>query len=117
MSWETFSLIVGIVGTLAGLLALWLGKVQPRLREHSRMRDRYNGVPANPRTGQEKIPSIFEVLAEQNEVLGVIKHELFANSGKSLRDQTNRIEAALGEHLKACAATPPPTTTVNVNPS
>jgi len=35
--------------------------------------------------------------------LGTIRHELFANSGLSLRDQTNRIEKTLKSHIAETA--------------
>ena len=61
----------------------------------------------------EKLPEMATEIKAQSETLAVIKHELFPNSGKSLRDQTNRLEASLTDHLSKC---PPPVTTINVNP-
>lgn len=61
----------------------------------------------------EKLPEMAAEIKAQSEAVAVIKHELFPNSGKSLRDQTNRMEASLNDHLAKC---PPPVTTINVNP-
>lgn len=111
-------------------VAPWLGaiffavflawKVGPTLRKWGRFLDRVAGVPADPKTGQKEIPGLFErmdrqdeSLAKQDEALETIRHELFPNSGKSLRDQTNRLEKTITEHLANC---PPQQTTINVNP-
>ena len=60
----------------------------------------------------EKVPDMATEITKQSETLATIRHELFPNSGLSLRDQTNRIEQTLNDHINAC---PPPTTTINVN--
>jgi hypothetical protein len=65
--------------------------------------------------------SELERLPEMATSVETIRHELFPNSGLSLRDQTNRLEkqgedmaSALAAHIAACP--PAPTTTINVNP-
>lgn len=97
---------------------LW--KVAPTVRKWARFLDRVSGVPADPKTGQPEVPGLFERLdhqdaqgVKQDELLETIRHELFPNSGKSLRDQTNRLEETLTAHLANC---PPQQTTINVNP-
>jgi hypothetical protein len=62
----------------------------------------------------ERLPEMAQEISRQSETLGEIRHELFPNSGASLRDQTNRIEKTLTEHLEKCPT--PPQTTVIVNP-
>jgi hypothetical protein len=64
--------------------------------------------------------SELERLPEIAASVETIRHEMFPNSGLSLRDQTNRLEKQgkdmvkkLDEHIAACP--PAPTTTINVN--
>jgi hypothetical protein len=101
------------------LLAVW--KVGPTLRKWGRFLDRVAGVPADPKTGQKEIPGLFErmdqqdeALAKQDEALEVIRHELFPNSGKSLRDAVDKYHKQLEDHLVNCPGAPQ--TTINVNP-
>lgn len=111
-------------------VAPWLGafcfagfiiwKVAPTLRKWGRFFDRVAGVPADPKTGQKEIPGLFErmdrqdeALANQDKALEVIRHELFPNSGKSLRDAVDKQHKQLEDHIAAC---PPQQTTINVNP-
>ena len=59
------------------------------------------GVPARPglmervTTIEERTELIEKTQTEQGESLETVRHELFPNSGKSLRDQTNRMEQKL----------------------
>lgn len=94
---------------VAGFL-IW--KTTPHVRKWSRFMDRMLGVPADPKTGQPEILGIFERMDHQDDAIEQIRHEMFPNSGKSLRDQTNRLEEKLTEHLKTCPA--PAQTTINV---
>jgi hypothetical protein len=114
MAWQIAAAIVSTIGALGGFAVWFFRKVVPTLRKWSRFGDRVMGVPADPATGQEEILGIFQRFDRQDEALGIIQHELFPNSGGSLRDQTNRLEQAFNEHLKVCPA--PVTTTINVNP-
>ncbi|MDO5866042.1 MULTISPECIES: hypothetical protein [Paenarthrobacter] len=104
-------------------VAPWLGafcfagfiiwKVGPVLRKWGRFLDRINGVPEDKKSGQKEIPGLFERMDRQDELLETIRHELFPNSGKSLRDAVDKQHKQLEDHLAQC---PPPTTTINVNP-
>ncbi|MFJ4799214.1 hypothetical protein [Kitasatospora purpeofusca] len=58
----------------------------------------WNGSPARP--GVAARPSMMQRVGALESAVGDIKHELHPNSGSSLRDVADRIEAAV--------ATPPP---------
>ncbi|WIV32239.1 hypothetical protein QN084_06410 [Paenarthrobacter sp. R1] len=95
------------------LVGLFLWRVGPSLRKWGRFLDRINGVPEDKKSGQKEIPGLFERMDRQDELLETIRHELFPNSGKSLRDAVDKQHKQLEDHLAQC---PPPTTTINVNP-
>jgi hypothetical protein len=91
--------LAAIIGVLVAIIKLW-----PHVKR---------GVT---------VLSELERLPEIASSVETIRHELFPNSGLSLRDQTNRLEKQgekmakkLDDHIAAC---PPaaPTTTINVNP-
>lgn len=52
------------------------------------------GVPARPGL-MERVTSIEETQTKHGQVIDTVRHELFPNSGKSMRDQTNRMEQKL----------------------
>lgn len=87
-------------------------KIGPVVRKWSRFIDRVTGVPDDPKTGQKEIPGIFQRMDRQDELLETIKHELFPNSGKSLRDAVDLHQRQLTEHLASCQSTQ---TTINVS--
>ncbi|QOT15134.1 hypothetical protein [Paenarthrobacter sp. YJN-5] len=96
------------------LVGLFLWKVGPFLRKWGRFIDRIIGVPEDKKSGQKEIPGLFERMDRQDELLETIRHELFPNSGKSLRDAVDKQHKQLEDHLAQCP--PQPTTTINVNP-
>lgn len=112
--WQTVAAISSVAAVLGAFLVWVSRKVVPALRKLSRFIDRFIGIPADPRTGQQEIPGIFERLDRQDADLQTIKHELFPNSGKSLRDAVDQQGKQLAKHL---AETAVPTTTINVNPA
>jgi hypothetical protein len=52
------------------------------------------GVPARPGL-MERVTSIEATQVTHGKSIEVVRHELFPNSGKSMRDQTNRMEQKL----------------------
>ena len=71
-----------------GIVVVWglIKKVWPLLKKLSDFLDDVAGEPARP--GVAARAGLMERVQR-------IEHELFPNSGKSLRDQTNRIEGML----------------------
>jgi hypothetical protein len=57
--------------------------------------------------------SELERLPEMADSVEAIRHEVFPNSGKSLRDAVDQQGRDLKAHIDACP--PAPTTTINVN--
>lgn len=52
------------------------------------------GVPARPGL-MERVTSIEQTQTKHGQTIDTVRHELFPNSGKSMRDQTNRMEQKL----------------------
>lgn len=77
---------VGVWATFIGVLAVAVWKVLPLLKKLGNFLDDVGGEPARP--GVPARAGLMERVQR-------IEHELFPNSGKSLRDQTNRIEGLL----------------------
>lgn len=121
MNWAEISLICGAILAMIGVATWVLRKLIPWLRKWSRVADRILGVPADPQTGQDAIPSIWERLDHQDDVLGVIKHEVEYNNSTSLKDAVRRTEnhtKSIGEKLDAYMAgksEAPTVTVVNAN--
>lgn len=74
--------------------------VIPFARKASHFIDDVAGEPARPgspaRAGlMERVTNIEGTQAEHGKTIETVRHELFPNSGKSLRDQTNRMERKL----------------------
>lgn len=105
MHMQTIAAILGVIATLCAGAGVFIKKVLPFVRKMNHFVDDMVGEDARP--GMDARPGVIARLAS-------IEHELHPNSGKSLRDQTDRLEQALDAHLAAC---PPTTTTINVNPS
>lgn len=94
-AWEAVAWIALVIAILVGIF-----KALPKLRVFAAFLDGVSGKPA--RFGKPAEPGLFERLeniearqATTIAKLDVVNHELFPNSGKSLRDQTNRIEEKL----------------------
>lgn len=122
MTWAEISLICGAVLAMIAVGTFLTRKVIPGLRKWSRVADRMLGVPADPASGQEAIPSIWEVLDHQSKELATIKHEVEYNNGSSVKDAVRRTEDATKElgkkfddYIAGSSATP--TVNVNVGPS
>lgn len=84
---------------LAGVFAA-LKWVVPFARKVSHFIDDVAGEPARPgvpaRPGlMERVTSIETTQVAHGESIEIVRHELFPNSGKSMRDQTNRMEQKL----------------------
>ena len=93
-------LVILIIGAVKGL---------PVLRKFAAFVNDVSGEEARP--GRDRQPGLFERIATmektQRETLSkveVIHHEVFPNSGKSLRDQTNRIEQKVTEDYRQITA-------------
>lgn len=97
MGWGEIVLLAGGFMTLMGALGFVFKKIVPGMRDVSRQMDRFQGVPANPRTGQAAIPSLWEILQHQSDELAVIKHEVEFNNGSSVKDAVVRNEKATNE--------------------
>lgn len=94
------SLVCGAFLSIVGVGTFFTVKVIPWLRKWSRVADRMLGVPADAASGQAAVPSIWERLDHQDEVLGVIKHEVEYNNSTSLKDAVRRTENATKEIAK-----------------
>lgn len=91
-------------------------KAIPVLRKFTAFLSDVAGEDARP--GRDRVPGLFERLANmeqaqvktketQDEILtkvNIIHHEVFPNSGKSLRDQTDRIEEKVSADYKEISA-------------
>lgn len=102
MAWAEIVLLSGGILTVAGAAGFVFKKVLPALRDFSRLMDRFQGVPANTRTGQAAIPSLWETLDHQSHQLAVIKHEVEFNNGSSVKDAVVRNEtetARIGQQI------------------
>jgi hypothetical protein len=129
MDWIALSAISGAV-VAGGTVSVFLFRhLHPRLVALRQFVEHLVGIPANQVTGQERVPGLFEqlkevreqlnvqdaklekrldqqdeVLAKQDEALATIVHEIFPNSGKSMRDDLNRFAKQLSDHLQQCPA-------------
>lgn len=120
-------LILSIAAAATVVLGFFLKKVWPGFRALFRLLDQLTGVPENKRLGRLAEPGLFEILANQNDTLKkqdgtlaevqdtleVIRHEVEFNNGSSVKDAVIRVEKKLDDHL---IPPPPTTTTINVNP-
>lgn len=119
--------ISAVVVALSIVVGFIVKHAAPRIRDLRQFVQRVTGVAANPKTGQEYIPSLWELIGElsanldsrldqqdqvlarqdavldrQNEVLETIRHEVQYNSGTSVKDAVRRIEG----HLKDQSSNP-----------
>lgn len=96
---EFLTWVVALV-LLATLIFGAVKKGLPLLKKLSDFLDDVGGEPARPgvpaRPGiMARIASIEDSQEAHSSTLEKVRHEMFPNSGKSLRDQTNRIEEKL----------------------
>jgi hypothetical protein len=104
MDWQTISAIVGIAAACATGVGVFIRKVLPFIRKVSHFIDDMLGEEERP--GVAAQPGVIARLS-------TIEHELHPNGGGSLRDQTNRLEKKLDDHLATCKTAP--IATINVN--
>ena len=126
--WQMVSAIGSTIGGGVALLTalIWIFRaVVPTVRELRSFSRHAMGIPADPRTGQLAVPSIFqrlghleealahgttayediknhlsrqdESLVGQDKALERIEHEVFPNSGGSLRDAADTAVKKVGE--------------------
>lgn len=128
MGWGEWAALATITTAAAGGAIFIVKVIIPYLRKIGRIIDRIGRVDADPKSGQSRIPSIFEALDElkermdgQDKVLETIRHEVEYNNGTSIKDSQRRQETdtrdlknsfddlkkAFEDHTSA------PTTTVN----
>lgn len=95
------AIAVTVAGTSGGIWA-FVKKVLPLLRRVVHFLDDWLGSPE--RSGKEAQPGIMERLQGFDQVLSVhtrhlevVLHELFPNSGGSLRDEVKRTEADIAD--------------------
>jgi len=84
----------GIV-TVGGALALMLKWISAALRHGKKwdmFLDDWNGTP--PRPGRPAVPGVMQRLVDLERGQDKITHEIFPNSGGSLRDVVDRLEEA-----------------------
>lgn len=106
-----------LVDVIAGLLVggvgacfVWLVR---QLKGVGRMTRDWNGEPARPGisdgtpgvmqqlyTQKQQFTAVLERLGTQDVVLAEIRHEVFPNSGKSIKDITDKTHAELAAHIK-----------------
>jgi hypothetical protein len=98
-----------LVGSIGGFF-VWFAR---QLKGVSRMTKDWNGEPARPGisngkpgvmqrlyTQDEQFTAVLERLGKQDVVLADIRHEVFPNSGKSIKDITDKTHNDLTEHIK-----------------
>lgn len=106
-----------LVDVVAGLLVGGLGAffvwLSRQLKGITRMSRDWNGEPARPGiadakpgvmqrlyTQDEQFTAVLSRLGKQDVVLAEIRHEVFPNSGKSIKDITDKTHDDLTEHIK-----------------
>lgn len=118
MDWVAISAVSGAILAGSTISVFIFRHLHPRIVAARQFWQHLVGVPSNPVTGQQEIPGLFErlvnleqrleerldqqdeALAKQDEVLGVIRHEVEFNNGSSVKDAVRRIETKLKDHLE-----------------
>ena len=113
MDQTQITFLIGIGNVIVGIIGWFIKKLIPWVRKAARFLDLVIGVPADPEHGQKEVVGLFARMDHQDEQLAEIHHEVFPNSGGSLRDAVDQQGRDLKDHIAAC---PPATTTINVNP-
>lgn len=100
-NWDLWLVTVFVLLALVTLIVLAVKGV-PLLKKFVAFLNDVAGEEARP--GRERVPGLFERISSMEQVqqttlakVEIIHHEVFPNSGKSLRDQTNRIEAKVSK--------------------
>lgn len=101
--WKVMFAVAGGVVALGGAAKVVTAVVR-QARKASRFVDALWGKPGefgrDPEDGLiEKVDKILQTQAQHTDDLMKIKHEVFPNSSKSLRDVVDRIEEKLANHL------------------
>lgn len=89
---EVLAWMAALTVVIAGVVVI-LRKALPLLKKLGDFLDDVAGEPA--RAGVPARPGLMERVQR-------IEHEMFPNSGKSLRDQTDRLEGKLDTHIDMC---------------
>ena len=83
----------GLTLTMLVILACRLGRILAALMQ---MLEDWRGTPARP--GVDAVPGVMERLQSHTVALDEIRHEVFPNSGGSLRDSVAAIHEATTGH-------------------
>lgn len=105
---QAVAALLPILGVIAFLVRIgwraWKQGIKPAVETFQNFLDDWNGVPDRP--GVKGRPGVMarlehqkDHLAEVQESLGVLKHEVKPNGGGSLRDAVDRVENTLAEHV------------------
>lgn len=86
--------ILTITGALFALVKLGGGVFRTSKKWDDFLED-WHGTPARP--GRPAVPGVMQRLVELEDGLRTVSHEMFPNSGLSLRDAVNRAETDLRE--------------------
>ena len=86
--------IVAVTGALFALSRTF-SSVRATGRRWDDFLDDWHGTPARP--GRPKVPGVMERLVDLETTVHTVKHELFPNSGASLRDSLDRLEKDVGK--------------------
>lgn len=93
--WTVIAWIIGLLALIGVAGKLYkLFKALTDFLDDVKGEDARAGVPARPGI-MARLETIEQLQTSQGQTLEVVRHELFPNSGKSLRDQTNRMEQKL----------------------
>jgi hypothetical protein len=93
---EVLAYIAGVIVAVTGALFA-LTRVAAGMRKTGKrwedFLDDWHGTPARP--GRPAIPGVMERMVDLETGLQVVRHELFPNSGASVRDALDRLEHEL----------------------
>ncbi|MFE7514402.1 hypothetical protein ACFU8I_24710 [Streptomyces sp. NPDC057540] len=88
--------VVALGGALA-LLARWSRPLRQAVRRLGEFLDDWFGTPSRP--GVPERPGVMQRLCSLEDEVAGIKHEVHPNSGSSMRDAIDRVDARTAAHL------------------